>query len=91
MRIRRGLASHLGRASWPQSPLPPADLIFDKLGDSSEDKEFVLKAIERSGGWWDPLEYAAGALMALSDRQPDTERVVDLDQRHVMISCKPGA
>ena len=38
-----------------------------------------------------PEEYAAGALMALSDHQPDAERVVDLDQRHVMMSCKPGA
>ena len=41
-------------------------------------------------GWTDEAkEYAAGALMALSDHQPDAERVVD--QRHVMMSCKPGA
>ena len=40
-------------------------------------------------GWTDEAkEYAAGALMALSDHPPDAERAVDLDQRHLMMSCQ---
>ena len=39
-------------------------------------------------GWTDEArEFAAGALTALSDHQPDAERAVDADQRHVMMSC----
>ena len=42
-------------------------------------------------GWTDEArEHAAGALMALSDHQPD-ERAVDLDQRHVMMSCETAS
>ena len=38
-------------------------------------------------GWTDEAkEHAAGALMALSDHQPDAERAVAPDQRHVMMS-----
>ena len=40
-------------------------------------------------GWTDEArEHAAGALMALSDHQPDVERAVDPGQRHVMMSCE---
>ena len=40
-------------------------------------------------GWTDEAkEHAAGALMALSDHQPDVERALDLDQRHLMMSCE---
>ena len=40
-------------------------------------------------GWTDEAkEYAAGALMALSDHQPDAEHAVDPGQRHVMMSCE---
>ena len=43
-------------------------------------------------GWTDEArEHAAGALMALSDHQPDAERAVDLDQRHVMMSCESNS
>ena len=39
-------------------------------------------------GWTDEArEHAAGALMALSDQQPDAEHVVDPDERHMMMSC----
>ena len=41
-------------------------------------------------GWTDEArEFAAGALTALADHQPDAERTVNADQRHVMMSCAP--
>ena len=41
-------------------------------------------------GWTEEArEHAAGALMALSDHEPDAGRVVDPEQRHVMMSCAP--
>ena len=39
-------------------------------------------------GWTDEAqEHAAGALMALSDQHPVIGMGVDLDERHLMMSC----